>query len=311
MGNAERGRQQLEKAIIEFPNLIPPEIDLTAFMDEDEIVRVRDASQYKEMVRKLISGELDNGYALPFTGLNGNFEFRPSEMTIWAGYKGHGKSSLIEQVLQSMMSDYAHKVFVISPEFPPHKIVHKMMVQFLETRYPDDQAFDMFFEVMKKCLWVYDQQRSVKANTVIPLCRYAIEKLGVKHILIDSLMKCGISPEDYGAQKQFVDRLQNVAHNSDCHIHLVAHARKGRDDHTIGSLHDIKGTSEIADMAENVIFVWRNKSKELRPEDESKQKEPDATIKVEAQRNGDGWIGEVNLNYNRLTMKFNDWKDGI
>jgi twinkle protein len=185
------------------------------------------------------------------------------------------------------------------------------MVQFLSTRHPSNDEFDEFFEVMKKCLWVYDQQRSIKPNTIIPLCRYAVEKLGVKHILIDSLMKCGISPEDYGAQKQFVDRLQNIAHISDVHIHLVAHARKGKDDHAIGSLHDIKGTSEIADMAENVVFVWRNKNKELHPGDESKSKEPDAIIKVEAQRNGDGWIGEVNLNYDKFSMKFKDWKDGI
>jgi len=311
MADADRGRAQIESAILEFPNLVPQEIDLSQFMDEEEIVRVRDASQYKEMVRRLMLGELDKGYALPFTSMSGNFEFRPSEMTIWAGYKGHGKSSIIGQVLQTMMGDYAHKVFIISPEFPPHKVVHKMMVQFLSTRHPNNDEFDEFFEVMKKCLWVYDQQRSIKPNTIIPLCRYAVEKLGVKHILIDSLMKCGISPEDYGAQKQFVDRLQNIAHISDVHIHLVAHARKGRDDHAIGSLHDIKGTSEIADMAENVVFVWRNKNKELHPGDESKSKEPDAIIKVEAQRNGEGWIGEVNLNYNKLTMKFNDWKDGI
>jgi len=311
MGNPMRGREQLEAAIIDFKNIIPPEIDLSAFMDEEEKIRVRDAGQYKEMVRKLIEGKLDKGYAMPFTGMLGNFEFRPSEMTIWAGYKGHGKSSIIEQVMQSMMAEYAHKVFIISPEFPPHKVVHKMMVQFLSTRYPKDDEFDMFFEVMSTCLWVYDQQRSIKPDTIIPLCRYAIEKLGVKHILIDSLMKCGISPEDYGAQKKFVDRLQNMAHISDCHIHLVAHARKGRDDSVIGSIHDIKGTSEIADMAENVIFVWRNKNKEMHPKDEEKQKEPDAIIKIEAQRNGEGWIGEVNLNYNRLTMKFNDWRDGI
>lgn len=311
MADADRGRAQIENAILEFPNLVPQEIDLTQFMDEEEIVRVRDASQYKEMVRKLMSGQLDKGYSLPFTGMHDNFEFRPSEMTIWAGYKGHGKSSIIGQVLQSMMGLHQHKVFIISPEFPPHKVVHKMMVQFLATRYPDNEEFDEFFEVMKQCLWVYDQQRSIKPNTIIPLCRYAVEKLGVKHILIDSLMKCGISPEDYGAQKQFVDRLQNIAHITDVHIHLVAHARKGRDDHAIGSLHDIKGTSEIADMAENVIFVWRNKNKELHPKDESKRKEPDAIIKVEAQRNGEGWIGEVNLTFDKLTMKFNDWKDGI
>ena len=146
---------------------------------------------------------------------------------------------------------------------------------------------------------------------MIALCRFAIEKLGVKHILIDSLMKCGIAPDDYGKQKDFVDRLQNVAHITDVHIHLVAHARKGRDDSVIGSIHDIKGASEIGDMVENVIFTWRNKAKELKPGDAELGHEPDAIMKVEAQRNGDGWIGEVNLNYDRNKMVFFDWKEGI
>lgn len=311
MGNEQRGLEQIEAAMMNFSNIIPPEIDLSDYMNEDEKVRVRDAGQYKELVRKLIEGKLDAGFSLPFTGMLDNFEFRPSEMTIWAGYKGHGKSSIIGQVMQHMMGEHAHKVFVISPEFPPHKVVHKMMVQFLATRYPSEMQFNDFFEVMSQCLWVYDQQRSIKPDTVIPLCRYAIDRLGVKHILIDSLMKCGISPDDYSAQKKFVDRLQNIAHITNCHIHLVAHARKGRDDRAIGSIHDIKGTSEIADMAENVIFVWRNKDKEQHPEDEQKQHEPDAIIKIEAQRNGEGWIGEVNLKYDKLTMSFKDWRDGI
>jgi len=311
MGSADRGREQIEEAMMNFSNIIPPEIDLTDFMRDEEKVRVRDASHFKQMVRDMMEGKTDKGYALPFAPFHGNFEFRPSEMTVWAGYKGHGKSSLISQVLQSMITEYAHKVFIISPEFPAHKVIHKLMVQFLGSRYPEERDFNSFFEVMSKCLWLYDQQRSVKPDTVIALCRFAIEKLGVKHILIDSLMKCGIAPDDYGKQKDFVDRLQNVAHITDVHIHLVAHARKGRDDSVIGSIHDIKGASEIGDMVENVIFTWRNKAKELKPGDAELGHEPDAIMKVEAQRNGDGWIGEVNLNYDRNKMVFFDWKEGI
>ena len=311
MANADRGREQIEAAIMNFPNRIPDNIDLTEFMDEEVIHRVKDASQYKDMVRKMMLGEMDKGEALPFTGLHGNFEFRPSEMTVWSGYKGHGKSSLISQVLENTISEHGQKVFIISPEFPPHRVIHKLMVQFLKKRWPENYEFDDFFTVMSKFLWIYDQQRSIKPDSIVPLCRYAVEKLGCKHILIDSLMKCGISPDDLSKQKQFVDGLQNVAHVSGCHIHLVAHGRKDRNDGSIGSIHDIKGTSEIADMVENVIFVWRNKGKELKPHDQEKQQEPDAIIKIEAQRNADGWIGEVNLNYDKNTMCFNDWKDGI
>jgi twinkle protein len=109
-------------------------------------------------------------------------------------------------------------------------------------------------------------------------------------------------PDDYSAQKMFVDHIQTVAHANPLHIHLVAHARKGNDDSKPPRLHDIKGASEIADMAENVLAVWRNKEKEKNPE--KKSDEPDASLTVEAQRNGDGWIGNCNLMFNRDAMSF-------
>lgn len=56
-------------------------------------------------------------------------------------------------------------------------------------------------------------------------------------------MKCGISPEDYGKQKHFfVDAVQQIAHRSKAHVHLVAHGKKGGGDEKIGSVHDVKGT---------------------------------------------------------------------
>jgi twinkle protein len=160
-----------------------------------------------------------------------------------------------------------------------------------------------WLEAVDESLWLYDQQSSLKPADVVALCRYAVEVHGVDHILIDSLMKCGIPPDDYGAQKKLVDMIQQVAHKSKCHIHLVAHARKSNDDTKIGGLHDVKGSSEICDMAENVIFVWRNKVKELGG---GKAEEPDCIVKIEAQRNGDGWIGTLPLYMNRSNFTFQD-----
>ena len=158
-----------------------------------------------------------------------------------------------------------------------------------------------WLEAVEKNMWLYDQQSSLKPADVVALCRYAVDVHGVDHILIDSLMKCGIPPDDYGAQKKLVDMIQQVAHRNKVHIHLVAHARKGNDDSKIGGLHDVKGSSEICDMAENVIFVWRNKAKELGG---GKIDEPDCIIKVEAQRNGDGWIGALPLMFNKSNFTF-------
>lgn len=272
-------------------------VDLAGYMTEQVEHNVKPASAYRDdLVRRLVNrGEGDpNATALPFNMLRGKFEFRQHELTIWTGYKGHGKSLMISQALMTAIRR-GKGVFIISPEFRPESVLERMLYQYSGTTSPGVENINEFMAFLVERMWLYDAQASLKADDVVALCRYAADKLNVDHILIDSLMKCGMGPDDYAGQKQFVDRIQSVAHANPLHIHLVAHARKTNDDSKPPRLHDIKGASEIADMAENVLVVWRNKEKEKNPE--QKSAEPDASLSVEAQRNADGWIGTVSLNH--------------
>ena len=299
------GREQLDNAILNYPGYVNDEIDLTAFMDEEQTARVKDAWQYRDKLRDLIMGRGEVGLAMPWDAFGGNMEFRKSEMTLWAGYKGHGKSAVASQVLEYLIDKFRQKVFIISPEFPAQRVLYRMMVQSIGQRFPDAELLDGWLDAVKDNLWIYDQQKSLTPKDVPALCRYAIKVHGVNHILIDSLMKCGIPPDDYGAQKKLVDTIQQVCHNTEAHVHLVAHLRKGKSDEEIGGLHDVKGASEIGDLVENVIICWRNKAQELK--NDGSASEPDAVIKVEAQRNADGWIGKVPMKFDKHTMRFSQW----
>lgn len=279
-------------------------LDLTGYMTEQVEHNVKPASAYRDdLIRRLVSrGEGDlTATPLPFNLLRGKFEFRQHELTIWTGYKGHGKSLMLSQALMAAIRR-GKSVFIISPEFRPESVLERMLYQYSGTTTPGVENINEFMAFLVERMWLYDAQASLKADDVVALCRYAADKLSADHILIDSLMKCGMGPDDYAGQKQFVDRIQSVAHANPLHIHLVAHARKTNDDSKPPRLHDIKGASEIADMAENVLVVWRNKEKEKNPE--QKADEPDASLSVEAQRNADGWIGTVNLNHDPNAQVF-------
>lgn len=303
MDRAIKGREQLEGVIRNFPNMVPDSVDLSAFMDDEKIHRIRDAWHYRDKLIEMLAGHGESGNSMPWGGFHGKMEFRPAEMTLWGGFKGHGKSVMVSQVLEHLMDKFGQKVFIISPEFPAHRVLYRLLVQSIEQRYPDADLLDNWLKAVKEQLWIYDQQKSLSPSDVPALCRYAIKTHGVQHILIDSLMKCGVSPEDYGEQKKLVDTIQQVAHNSNAHIHLIAHLRKGKSDDEIGGLHDVKGASEIADLCENVIICWRNKKQEIA----QGCNEPDAVIKVEAQRNADGWIGKLPMSFDKHTMKFKEW----
>lgn len=210
-------------------------------------------------------------------------------------------SLLISQVFNEAIR-HGKRIFIFSPEFRPERVLERMLYQHAETTQPTREDLEEFMRYVTERVWLYDTQGSLSAKEVIALCRYVAETITVDHILIDSLMKCGMAPDDYAGQKQFVDQVQVVAHSYPLHLHLVAHAKKANDDSKPARLHDVKGASEIADMAENVLSVWRNKEKEKTPE--KRGDEPDASLTVEAQRNGDGWIGNCNLMFNRESMNF-------
>lgn len=299
----------LDKIAHLFPNRVTSDIDLSPYMDEEIKHRVKPAGEYQDELIKLLIGEDEStrGTALPWAGLKNRFELRANEMTLWTGYKGHGKSAMISQALNAVMMRN-EKVFVLSPEFRPARVLERLLYQRLCSRMPNREELTQWLSWVSQRLWIYDTQASLRPGDVIALCRYVVKTFGVNHILIDSLMKCGIGVDDYSGQKKFVDKIQNIAHTHPVHIHLVAHARKGSGgDGSPPGLHDVKGTSEIADMVENVIAVWRNKDKEKERSNGIScklQDMPDAQIVIEAQRNADGWIGSIPLFFDPVSMLF-------
>lgn len=293
---------QAMNQMLNFKNILGEELDIEKWMTEDQKIRVAKPDHYFGKFMQMVDGHIEEGQKTPWDSTQGKFSFREQELTVWTGFKGHGKSLVISQVIESFIADHK-KIFIISPEFPPHRVLHRMMIQSLGVQNMNVDTGFAWLEAINDLVWIYDQQSSLRPIDVIALCRYAVEVHGVNHILVDSLMKCGIAPDDYAGQKKFVDTLQQVAHKNPVHIHLVAHARKGSDDHKLAGLHDIKGASDIADLAENVLVVWRNKQKELGKAD---MEEPDCIVKIEAQRNGDGWIGTIPLWFRKSTFTFHE-----
>lgn len=303
---SDRGNEQLDNLsanVVNFPNMVGDEIDLTQYMEDEVRHRIKSAREYQDGMICLLIGEdeSNHGQAMPWNALAGRFDLRKHEMTVWTGFKGHGKSLLISQVLVAMMKRQ-QKMFIVSPEFRPERVLERMLYQFIGSKIVDAEDIKSFMAWAEKHVWLYDNQASLKPNDVVALCRYAARALEVDHILIDSLMKCGMAPDDHERNKHFIDKIQSVCHQYPLHLHLVAHARKGNDDEKPAKLHDIKGTSEIADMAENVLSVWRNKPKEKKGDASST--EADCTLTVEAQRNGDGWIGMIPLLFDKESMLF-------
>lgn len=199
-------------------------------------------------------------FKLPWSKMGG-LSFEPNALSIWTGFNGHGKSLFLGQVMLSAMTG-GERIAIASFEMPAKKTAYRMIRQATGEKEPDTFKIGACVEFMDKRMWIYDKLGTVNVKEMLAVFKDGIDRIGISQIVIDSLMKCGIDVDDLNAQKRFVDSLQNFAQKNACHIHLVAHARKDRDENQVPGKMDIKGAGEISDMADNVFSVWRNKPKE-------------------------------------------------
>lgn len=246
--------------------------------------------------------------------------FRPGELTIWAGMGGSGKSQLVGQVIAWMLSQ-GERATIASLEMPMRDTLRRMLTQMLDAE-PTWGAANAWAAAMRGRLYLYDQIDRVPAERILRMVRAAALKLGSTQVVIDSLTKCGLPQDGNGyltAQTDFVDSLQRTVKHLGIHCHLVVHLRKGE----AGSrrtMHDIRGASQISDLADNVLILTRDVDKErlldeaqLTPEhlwepDFSRkvtqaQKRPDAVLQIEKQR-ATGWLGDIRLDYHARSGQF-------
>lgn len=299
-------------------NFINDDIDFSAYMNLTEHDhRVISSGNYTEdVVDYFWSEKVERGQFLPWDKSLGKIAFRPSEVTIWSGFNGHGKSLALGQFCVGLIPQLK-KMCIASFEMRPVVTLARMCRQAAGASKPDPDFIREFHSFTDKCIWIYDQQGMVSTDKVIGVMNYCATVKKVDHFIIDSFLKCGIAEEDYNAQKHFVDRICTVARDTGMHIHLVAHSKKKEDETKPPRKMDVRGAGSITDQVDNVIIWWRNKAKEeaLRTtKDSAKLKElheqPDAMLLCDKQRNGD-WEGRLGYWFDQGSLQFVENKDGL
>ncbi len=278
--------------------------DLVAFTGQQESqYLVRPSELADDVVARMAGQGRAQGGKLPWTKSHGKLTFRPGEVTIWAGVNGHGKSMLLCQAIAWWLP--RQTVLLASLEMPHDATLVRMLRQTHGAELVPEAAAREWLAWTDDRLWLYDQLDTVQTERMVGVAHYGARALGVDHVVIDGLTKCGLAPDDYGGQKAFLDSLAWVVKNTPTHLHLVAHMRKGKTEDDRPDKFDVRGAGEIVDLADNLLMVWRNKPKERARErmDASRDHEPDATLTVAKQRHGE-WEGALNLYYHATSQQF-------
>lgn len=195
-----------------------------------------------------------------------HIRMRPAELSVWAGINGHGKSMIVSQVAL-MAAKAGEKTVIASFEMPAVKTLGRMVKQATGNGNPSKKEIKECLNWMSGFIHIYDFVGRGNIPKMLNNFRVASETEGVSHFVIDSLMKCGLAEDDYSNQKFLVEDFHNAAMKSHTHVHLIAHARKSKDEGDKPGKMDVRGAGGITDIADNVYTVWRNKPKEAKRND--------------------------------------------
>jgi len=284
-------------------------IDLNQYREYHDIMyQIKEKSTYEDEIKYYFKNRHlgIEGDKLPWSKLEQLVGFRHSELTIWAGENGSGKSLILGQLKLSLLK--AHKtVLTASLEMTPTKTLSRMVRQATGSLNVSNEHIEQFMAWQRDRAFLFDHQGRIDAWQAIAICRYAKQHLKCDHIILDSLMKLVRGEDDFNGQKDLVDALCDVAKETKMHIHLVHHIRKGGESNRIAEKKDIKGSGVITDLADNVILIARNRPKEKDTETNriADNTQPDTFLITAKQRNGD-WEGTLGLWFDRQSQQFTE-----
>ena len=198
------------------------------------------------------------GATLPWGKTHSLVRLRPSEVSIHAGINGHRKSMVTSQIALHLASQ-GHRCCIASLEMKPEATLARMASQASTVPIPSREYLRKFLDWADDKIILYDRIDSTPAPSILGVAYYTAQEQECKHIIIDSLMKCGIGTDAYNDQKKFLDQLSVCAKKTGIHIHLVAHMRKNGDEYQTPGKIDVKGAGELTDLCDNLFIHWKNK----------------------------------------------------
>lgn len=275
-----------------------PNIDYEKYYNatEEDSKKLKIVADYFEEIEDYVeNGHKMFGVKLPFAKLNDLFGFRGGEVTLWSGYNGHKKSMLLGFAILDILRQ-GEKACIASLEMKPISTITRMTRQYCKVPKASYDDYANFMSFTADNLYIFNHLGGINKERLYGVISYASKNLGVKHFVIDSLMRVIHGEDSYNEQKDFVVDLCNLAQRTDTHIHLVHHVRDG-DETKLPSRYSAKGSKSISDNVHNSLIVWANKNK--------LEDLPDMLLKCDKQREGE-WEGVIRLNFDSETLTFSE-----
>jgi twinkle protein len=265
-----------------------PATEIMAILDRaspDDPSVLRSPGGYVDDVCELLfpPTPVSRGFRMPFGQMGGmmygqrrEIEFRPGHTSIWTGFSGHAKTTLLCQIALDAARQ-GERCCIASFETTPAELLLILMQQamglsFTVSNLPRGLHQDWVRQQATEAadwldgkIWILDLPTDSRMQTteLLDVYEYTRHRYGCTQAFTDSLMCLDISEDDYNGQKVFLNDLVRQARRCGMHHHLVAHVRKeSSDENKPPTKLSVRGSIGMTDRASYVFGVWRNKPKE-------------------------------------------------
>lgn len=267
---------------------------------------VKDARESQGELIERLDGPRDTGFSCPIIP---RWKMRESELTVWGGESGAGKSLFLGQIAGWLLKE-GKRVCIMSFEMPVVDTLMRMITQAYGGRPTKKQALDWFKSTAGR-IFCFNATGIIDPAICYGCVAYSILELQCQHVIVDNLMMLttgASSDSTMASQKEVVETLKDIAMKTRAHVHLAAHLRKGGREYKEPTKDDVAGTSNIANLADNVLILYRNKEKRAQLENQMMatpqwdNAEPDSFIRLVKNRH-EGLDVKVKLWYDRRSLQ--------
>jgi len=241
----------------------------------------------------------------PFDPAGEKFRMYPGGVTIWSGYPGTGKTTLLRQLACHLLHR-KRGVFIASLEERPDDALMRIMQTAAGSMTPSEHAMQWFLDAYADRLRFWGMIGLAKTEQILGAMN-ASAKIGIRHTIIDSLTCLDVGASDWDGQRGLANHLASLARATGMHVHLVAHPRKPNAKQEGPDLSDVAGSSDLSRLADNVVFVRRFGDEPQRFEDAAPM-----LVTVRKQRHGTGMCGDIQGWFHRAHRQYkpSQWWDG-
>lgn len=193
--------------------------------------------------------------------------FKRKHVTVWSGYRGCGKSSLLNMLILNA-ADKSYNTALWTGELDSDEEKVWLYLQAAGRQYNKPSNVDGFYFTPKNVCehidpWMNQHFRlfnNLYGSNFLQIAeelRKLKETMDIDAAIFDNLMTldlAGVLGDQYEQQTNLMLTLTNLARELDIHIHIVAHPNKQGG---FLRMNNVSGSGHITDLAQNVFILHR------------------------------------------------------